>query len=208
MLVASLFLSCNSQASFRLSRINSYDSTEIFSGYFVYDYDSSDNRTKYSIYSTPDTLMQYHTFEYSSGQLQKMTQYDGSDTLLYYRLFIYDVQKRIIRADIYDTSNTLSAYLLYEYNTGNNLEQISLYSAGNALGSYSIYEYNGSQLYKRSSYNDSDVLQYYSLYTYGANERIRREDLYDSGDSLTGYNIYEYEEGVSTYESYFGQSSW
>lgn len=85
---------------------------------------------------------------------------------------------------------------------------MSVYSAEDVLGLYSIFEYNGGQLYKRSAYNDSDVLQYYSLYTYGSNGRISREDFYDSADSLAVYSIYECEEGVSTYETYFGQSSW
>ena len=207
-LVLSLFWSCTSQPSYRLYRVYSYDPADVLEGYTAYEYDMSGNRIKFSVYSAPDILTQYYTYEYGSGRLQKITQYDGSDTLLFYRLFTDDLQNRVTRADIYDTTDTLMLYIIYEYDASSNLAHSSAYSAADVLGSYLIYEYNGGRLRKRSAYNDADVLQNYSLYTYGENGRIGREDIYDSGDSLTMYSIYEYEKGVSTYETYFGQSSW
>jgi len=177
-----------------------YAETDIFTGYFAFEYDSNGNVTKKSSYNPNGDLFSYITTMYNSA---------GNPTLIsnYIATGVYSLLIEYISNE-YDSSTgkllkksssingltgLVTAYTVYEYDASGNLTKKTSYGAGATTG-YTTYEYNADALeIMRASYGATGLLGEYVKIEYNAAKKMVSESTYNGFTGLlTKYSIVEY----------------
>ena len=170
-----------------------YDTSGNFAGTADATYDIAGNTVSAVYYDTVGTVTKTVSGTVSGGRVTRLDEYDGSGTLISYKVFSYDGSGRCVREEIFSSSGVSLEYAIYSYDSQGRRYRSDYYnSSGYTSGKESIYNSAGS-IIRENTYGLGGSLSTYTAYTLNSQGLQASGIVYTAGGVQIGTAAFVYD---------------
>ena len=152
--------------------------------YRLYTYNNLGLLESDTLYDKNEKIQTISKYEYyTTGERKKWSIYNGSEALLGYSIYTYKNEK-LIRTDIFSPQGNLELYSTVEYNQNLQKIEVKFLAPSGELEKYSQYNYENDLLILESYFNSENKLQRQVKYGYDNQGSIIRIEHIDGNGQL------------------------